>query len=392
MKTITVAQRRARIAVRHHLARPARTVEEAAAGLVGLHSSDPATVYLSAWARVDGFAVVDLERALYEDRSLVRILGNRRTLFVVPRDQAAVVVGACAETLTAQERRRLVGMLRDQVHADDPEGWLERVRTETLDALRARGEADARSLTRDVPDLGTRLAYGEGRTWGGTMGVSTRMLFLLTSEATVVRARPKGAWTSGQYRWAPMDAWLGGPLPHVPADEARAELVRRYVRSFGPVTETDARWWTGFTARQVRDALAAVGAVEVGLEDGGPGLVLPEDLKAVRARAGWVAFLPSLDPTVMGWKERDWYLGPHGPALFDRNGNAGPTVWVDGRVVGGWGQGEDGEVRVRLLEDIPTTTRRAIEAERRRLESWLDGVRIKARFPTPLGRELERGH
>jgi hypothetical protein len=282
-------------------------------------------------------------------------------------------------------------MLRDQVHADDPEGWLERVRTETLDALRARGEADARSLTRDVPDLGTRLAYGEGRTWGGTMGVSTRMLFLLTSEATVVRARPKGAWTSGQYRWAPMDAWLGGPLPHVPADEARAELVRRYLHSFGPVTETDVRWWTGFTARQVRDALAAVDVTEVGLDDGGTGLVLPEDLKAVRAPAGWVALLPSLDPTVMGWKERDWYLGPHGPALFDRNGNAGPTVWAGGRVIGGWGQVEDGGVRVRLLEDIPTTTRRAIEAERRRLESWLDGVRIKARFPTPLGRELERG-
>ena len=109
MRTITLAQRRARIAVRHHLARPAHTVEEVAAALVELHSSDPATVYLSVWARLDGFAVADLERALYEDRSLVRILGNRRTLFVVPRDLAAVVVGACAETLTAQERRRLVG-------------------------------------------------------------------------------------------------------------------------------------------------------------------------------------------------------------------------------------------------------------------------------------------
>jgi Winged helix DNA-binding domain len=389
MKTITVAQRRARIAIRHHLARPARTVEDAAADLVGLHSSDPATVYLSAWARVKGFAVGDLERALYEERSLVRILGNRRTLFVVPRDQAAVVVAAYAKVLAAQERRRLVGLLRDQVHAADPEGWLERVRAETLAALEARGEADARALTRDVPDLGTRLTLGEGKTWGGTMGVSTRMLFLLTSEAIVVRGRPKGAWTSGQYLWAPMDAWLGEPLPHIPAEQARAELVRRYLRSFGPVTETDVRWWTGWTARQARDAIADIGAVEVGLEDGGTGLVLPDDLRAVRAPAGWVAFLPSLDPTVMGWKERDWYLGPHGPALFDRNGNAGPTVWAGGRVVGGWGQGEDARVRVRLLEDVPATTRRAIETERRRLEDWLDGVRIRARFPTPLGRELE---
>ena len=75
---------------------------------------------------------------------------------------------------------------------------------------------------------------------------------------------------------------------------------------------------------------------------------------------------PTLDPTTMGWKEREWYLGPHERVLFDRNGNAGPTVWWDGRVVGGWSQREDGEIVFELLEDVgaerPTGSRAAAMA------------------------------
>jgi hypothetical protein len=101
-----------------------------------------------------------------------------------------------------------------------------------------------------------------------------------------------------------------------------------------------------------------------------------------------VALLPSLDATTMGWKERDHYLGPHAPELFDRNGNAGPTVWADGRVVGGWAQAVDGDVRVRLLEPVASEVADAVEAERLGLAAWLDGVRVRPRFRTPLEREL----
>ena len=66
----------------------------------------------------------------------------------------------------------------------------------------------------------------------------------------------------------------------------------------------------------------------------------------------FVTLLPGLDPTTMGWKERAWYLGDHRPRIFDTNGNGGPTVWVDGRIVGGWAQRKTGEVVFRLLEDI----------------------------------------
>jgi len=389
MVGIGVQERRARLARRHHLALRAASVDEAAAAVVGLHSSDPTSVYLSARSRVEGFAVADLEEALYERRSLVRMLGMRQTIFVVPREVAAVMDEACTKALAPPERRRLVGLLETQGIAAPGRGgrWVDRVQEEVLDALSVRGQASARDLTKDVPELGAQLSFGEGKTWGGTMGVSTRILFLLAAEARIVRARPLGTWISGQYRWARTEAWLGAPLPELDHAEACDALLRRYLRAFGPATVIDVRWWTGWTVRLAASTLERVGAVEVALDDGA-GSVLPDDLEPTDAPDAWVALLPSLDPTVMGWKGRAWYLGEHGPELFDRNGNAGPTVWVNGRAIGTWAQIPSGEVRVKLLERVDARTRRTIDAERERLRVWLGDIRLKPRFRTPLERSI----
>jgi hypothetical protein len=387
VRTIGDEERRARLGVRHRLAAPASTVGEAVDAVVGLHSSDPATVFLSAWARVEGFEPEHLERELYDRRSVVRMLGMRRTLFVVPTDLAGMMDEACTKALLPGQRRRLIAMLTEQAVADDAEPWLDDVSGRTLAALEVRGEASARELTADVPELATKLTFGEGTTWGGTVGVSTRVLFLLATEGLVVRARPLGRWTSGQYRWALTDRWIEGGLPAVAHDEACAELLRRWLRAFGPATTTDVRWWTGWTARLAASTLAAIDAVEVRLDDG-TGWVLPDDLEPAATPATWVALLPSLDATVMGWKQRDWYLGPHAGELFDRNGNAGPTVWVDGRVVGGWSQADDGEIIMRLLEPVDGEAAAAIDEERSRLAGWLGDVRVRPRFRTPLERAL----
>ena len=357
--------------------------------MVGLHSSDPASVYLSAWARVEGFEPADLEDALYHRRALVRMLGMRRTLFVVPVDFASVMHEACTKARVPAERRRLVRMLEEQgvVAAGRGERWLDRVASATFEALGARGEASARELTADVPELGTKLNFGQGATWAATVGVSTRVLFLLATEGLIVRARPLGSWTSGQYRWTTIESWLGGSLVEIDHAEACAELLSRYLRTFGPATMTDLRWWTGWTAKLSTTTLEAVGAVEVALGEGA-GHLAPDDLDPEGDVDPWVALVPGLDPTVMGWKDRVWYVGDYAPDLFDSNGNAGPTVWANGRVVGAWGQTERGEVVVKLFGRLDAATRKLVDAERDRLRSWLGDVRIRTRFATPLGKEL----
>ena len=174
-------------------------------------------------------------------------------------------------------------------------------------------------------------------------------------------------------------------MPALPEAEGVAALVERWLRAFGPGTEADIKWWLGSTLRLVRAALAELEAVEVDL-DGQTGYLLPDDLEPVEPVEPWGALLPSLDPTTMGWFERDWYLGPHKPQVFDTSGNAGATAWWDGRIVGGWSQAESGEVVLQLLEDVGADALTALEAEADRLTAWLDGTRIQARFPSPLGR------
>jgi hypothetical protein len=388
MRRIGIEERRARLGLRHHLAGTAKAgVVEVARDLVGLHATDPATVYLAARARMVDPGVAAVEQALYEDRELVRILGMRRTMFIEPVELMGVVQAACTDAIATQQRRLLVDIIGRAGLADDPPGWIEDVEKVAVNALEARGGATAAELAKDDPRLAQQIVFAEGKPYEGRQSVVSRILLLLAAEGRIVRGRPRGSWVSGQYRWSVVDAWLPGGVPAWSLQEAQAELVRRWLRGFGPATIADVKWWTGLPMGQVRRAVAETGAVEVDL-DGTPGLVLPDDLDPVPAPEPWVALLPALDPTTMGWAGRDFYLDPHRPALFDRNGNAGPTIWLNGHVVGGWAQRGTGEVVLRLLEDVGTDATEAIEAEAARLTAWLTPLRVTPRFRTPLEREL----
>jgi hypothetical protein len=107
--------------------------------------------------------------------------------------------------------------------------------------------------------------------------------------------------------------------------------------------------------------------------------VLADDLEPVDPEPPWAALLPVLDPTTMGWKQRDFYLDPdHTPYLFDTNGNAGSTAWWDGWIVGCWVQDEDGAVQVVLREDPGADARAALDVEAERLTAFLDGMRVNS--------------
>lgn len=385
---ITDDQRRRRLVARHHLADSATSPAAAADALVALHGTDPVTVFLALRARIQGFEADHLEQAAYEERTLVRMLGMRRTVFAVTPSTGDIVQAACTDAIAAAERRRIAKLVRDQGHTDDPEAWLAAIATRLLAHLDDVGDASARDLAAAVPELATKLHMAVGKPYAGTTSVGSQLLFLLAAEGHLVRTRPQGSWVSSQYRWARTEAWLGRPLgEHDPA-EARAALARRWLAAFGPGTIDDLRWWAGWPLGHTRAALAAIGAVEVALDDGSVGWVLPDDVDPQPDPPSVAALLPSLDPTPMGWKARDWYLGGHRERLFDRTGNIGPTVWWEGRVVGGWAQRADGEVALAVLEPLPSAATTAIDAEAQRLQGWLGEQRIKSRFPTPLEREL----
>jgi hypothetical protein len=388
MHRLTGSERRARLVRRHLLDHAARvsSVAEVARALVAIHSTDPASVFMSVHTRTEGLDPGAIELELYEARTVVRMLGMRRTLFVVERDLQPVVQTACTDEIAARERSRLEGSIEAMPGIGDARSCLVEAEQSALEAVTSTGEMSTAEIVRSVPLLATKLNLGSGR-WALEASAGSRVLPLLAAQGLLLRARPRGTWISGQYRWTSTRSWLGHDLVRPPVAEARAELVRRWLASYGPGTEVDLRWWTGLGARPVRTALAAVGAVDVDLE-GATGYVLPDDLDAVEAPEPSAALLPTLDSTTMGWKEREWYLGPHASVLFDSNGNAGPTVWWDGRVVGGWSQRADGEIAYRVLEDVGSDAASAIEAEAERLHEWLGDVRFRPGFLPPFQREL----
>jgi hypothetical protein len=388
VQKIDMTERRARLALRHRLAPGAHAAgpTEAAQSLVCLHATDPATVYLSAWARMDELAIADLDRELYDERSLVKHLSMRRTLFVFPRETLAVAQSGASDRVADGERRRLIKDIDKSGLYPDGERWLARASAEVLAALADGREASSSELRDEIPLLEGAIEYGKGKTWGGMVPVGPRVLTVLSAAGQIVRASNSGAWISSRPRWASMEAWLGEPLDPPPAADGVAGLVERWLRSFGPGSAADIKWWLGQTVGAVRQALHDLEAVEVELDGGTTGHLLPDDLEPTPAPEPFAALLPPLDPTTMGWYERDWYLGPYKSELFDSSGNGGPTVWWDGRIVGGWRQDDSGAVELQLLEDPGRDARAAIDAQAARLTDWFDGTRALPRFPSPLSK------
>ncbi|MET9957965.1 winged helix DNA-binding domain-containing protein [Streptomyces sp. NPDC006326] len=382
---ITVAERRNRLGRRHCLAPSAHAdaVPEVADAVVALHATDAATVFLSARARLAEGGPAVIEKALYEDVSLVRLLSMRNTLFAVSTALAPYVYASTARGIALKERRTLLKHLQEDGQGLDAD-WLAQAEAAALDALDTRGPSTGSQLSAAVPALRRKITVGRGKKYEAETGVATRVIRLLAADGRIRRDRPRGSWTSSQYRWVHTAPW-----PDVPAAEARAEIARRWLRSYGPATEADLAWWTGWNLTDVRKALAAVGPDQVRLEDGTLALVSPGDTGSESAPEPWAAFLPGLDPSSMGWADRSFHLdAAHRSILFDYAGNIGPTVWWNGEIVGGWAQRADGEIVWRLLADRGRTAEEAITTEAARLGRWVGDARITPRFRTPLEREL----
>ena len=394
-RKFTDAQRRARLATRHRLLAATRTDDVAtiADSVVALHSTDPATVYLSAMARMKHPSIEAVSKALYDDRTVVRHHAMRRTLWVFTPQMARWAHAACTVAVATTQWKRLAKMVEDSGVATDGAAWAQVAKADTLAALTSLGTATARQVGQAVPELTMKLHLKVGGANVAIGGAHTRLLLNLGFDGAIVRGRPSGSWINSEYPWSVAEEWIPDGLAGEDVDTGAAELARNYLARFGPASTADLQWWAGWTGGTTKRALAAIDAVEVDLDvgsGGGVGWLLPDDLGDAPSTP-WIAFLPALDPTTMGWKNRAWYLGDlakFGSPVFDTNGNAGPTIWVDGRVVGGWAQRKSGEMAFKLLADLPAKRVTSINAEAERLRDLIGEARVNVRFPAPMQKEL----
>jgi hypothetical protein len=376
--------------------------------IVALHATDPTGPYFSLWTRVPDFQRQELEDALYERRELAKVHCMRMTVHAVPSEEVPFFLQAYVERHARAEFRgweRLL-MQAGMCQEGEAETLLKKLHRQVLDVVTERGPSTVRQISQAVPELKTKIRHGVGKSYEGQFSIGSRLMLTMSVLGLLVRARPRGTWRSNLYEYAALSDWLPDVrLESVTPQEAQAWLVQRYLAAFGPATFDDLQWWTGFSKGETEEALGALkpAVEEVAIEGLGDGyLMLAEDARRLRdfaqpdvpstssGQAPYVFFLPGLDPYIMGYRDRRRFLAAeHRAKVFDRAGNAMPTVWVNGRVVGAWGQRKDGSVIYSLFEPVGEEERVLLEGKARRLECFLDGEFLPPRTHTPFTRALK---
>jgi winged helix DNA-binding protein len=394
LRTISIRQRRHALVRRHHLGGDADGPEAVTNALFALHASDPATVYLSVLVRSAETTLADVSAAMYERRSLVRWMAMRRTLFVVAIDDVPIVQAAVSTPLAQALRRRLISQLErngsDPPIAGGVARWLDELEARVGDALRTRGSATGAELSRDEPALRTSIAPRAPS--GRPQNVTSQLLTLMSAEGRIVRGIPTGAWTSRAHRWEPVERWWPDGIPACDTADAQRLIANRWLARFGPATAEDLRWWMGWNKTTTRTALAGLDVEQVDLH-GEPGIALrptAEDPYDDDDAQPVAALLPALDPTPMGWAQREWFIAVPPHQIFDRTGNIGPTIWWDGEIVGSWAIAVGGEIRTAVLADRGAEARSAVETTAARLQDRLEGAVVTPAARTPLERSLSQ--
>ena len=395
MRRFSDEDRRRRLVARHKLGASLQCgdVLDVVDALLTVHSSDPATVFLSIAARMADPSIEAIERALHADRSLVRHHAFRRTMWVMTPDIARAAHASATVKIAAVERRKLLRMVGESEVIDVAKtGGAEHWCREALLMMRMFIAEEGPSTTRDIgrrfPELTVPVTLGAGTKHAGRAAVHTKVLQLAGFEGDLIRTAPRNGWNTAEYAWADTESWLDASLTGAPMRDSAALILAAWLERFGPATETDIRWWTGWTVSQAKAALDDIDAEPAMVEGDRPAWIAAGDV-GVPDVATSVALLPGLDATTMGWKERGWYVPePAADRTFDRWSNAGPTIWRNGEVVGGWAQREDGSVAFELYASLTAAERRLLDDEIDRFVQLVGETRIRPRFPARNQKEL----
>ncbi|GAA2716202.1 winged helix DNA-binding domain-containing protein [Actinoplanes palleronii] len=367
------ALNRATLARQFLLQRTGTPVLDTVAHLVGLQAQEPGEPFIGLWSRVEGFAPAELSRLL-EDRAAVRMHLMRRTVHLVTADDAV----AWRPRHQSLLRQKAVGVYRTDLAAVD------------LDELTARAqELMADGQPRSLGEVGRALAEH----WPATR---PRVLGEVAVAALVpsVQLPPRGTWrSSAGARYLPLSTWLTGsapPPPPAPApgrqpavrskadqsaapskadqlDPGDAELVRRYLRAFGPAASADLRAWCGLAG--LPKAVAALRDELVTFRDdrGRMLLDLPDAPRPDPETPAPVRFLPAFDNAILGYHDRTRIID-------DEHRNLSVAgirvVLIDGRVAATWST-STGPVVVTPLRPLTRPEQSEVTDEADRLTTFL---------------------
>ena len=301
--------------------------------LCGLHSTEPKTSHLSLFVRTQNFKKSDLEKELYTSKTMGRIRGMRRTLFIQTKNMIPIIHAATFKLSekTFQKYMEYHGIsLKD--YQEISNFILKILKGRELSASEIRKELNSKS---NIPAI----------------------IQLMCNYGLLIRGRPIKDWNDRRNKYVLFkEQFPDVDLAKINEKNAIKSLVERYIISYGPVSENDISWWTGLTKTKIRGAL---NEIQEKLEKvkisnlKGEFIIFKSDINQLKDfndfKEKTLNFLPELDPYSMGYKERERYIDSSNyNSVFDRSGNATATILINGKVIGVWDVEEKPEPLVKF--------------------------------------------
>ena len=353
---------------KQHLTEDSRIndINQVVKDICGLHATHPMTPYLSLFIRTRDFHKEDLDGELYSQRSLAKIRYARRTMYVLPKQRVSEVFSATKEML----EQRLGPYLE---HLEMTRKDFKKSAELILKILENRGMT--------VKDIKKEIK--------ADFNVSA-VVNLMCDQGLLIRGNPAKGWKSNLHTYYSFSEYFPDvDLGEVSEKDAKKSMVKKYLASFGPVTVTDASWWTGFTKTEVKhilnDFMDDLALLDIsGIE--GEYVLLASDRELLESmdipEKPLVNLMPLLDPYLMGYKERKRYLAQeHYTRVFDRSGNVTSTILVNGQISGIWDieEGHEPIVKIFLLEKVNHEVSKEIYSEAKKIGKFISGKEVQVK-------------
>jgi len=363
---------------KHHLFRRAEKSQliRAVEDICGLHAQVPATPYFSLWNRVENFQNALLDKALYEDKALVKVWCMRGTLHLIPSQDLPVYNNALKRMWFEHHGRFMrkpewppVEERKKVIYPRIVEALAQRSLTRRELKDKVRSSLKDGSLPYD------RLFSG----WGGVLKETGY-------EGLTVHAQPRGRESC----FARLDKWLPNVnLDKVDEEDAQEMLLLKYLRGYGPATQQDFALWSGLIVNDARRAIANASSLlnEVGVEGvKGRFLLLKEDRKTLESldpdEEIPPRLLPKYDSLLLGHKDRTRIIAEeHRKNVFKpKVGDIAATILVDGRIAGTWRHKRTRKtltIIVKPFETIPKEDMKQVESEAKELSHFMGLSELK---------------
>ena len=364
-----------------------------AAGRCGIQNSPPGSALLALHARERDLTPERLAEAVAGEKSLLQTWCMRGAPFYFPAADAPIFTTGVLPPTEAARRHFVRGVgpaldtlgmsLTETVELTGAE--LHAVLSGRRLAITALGAELARRIARRLPQRQRDLweaagPYAPDQPLGE--GVVHFCLRILTLQRVVCFA-PRAGNTAP---FVLVDEWLGQPIPDFDPEAARAELLRRYLRCYGPSTRGDFAAWAGLRARDTDPWWRPVQDELTPVEFGGPSWILTEDLDALRSAptpAG-VRLLPPRDPYTQ-LRDRETIVDKqYHREVWKTVGEPG-AVLVDGEIAGIWRPRTSGRkltITVETFGSLPDRGKQLLQHEAEQVAPLRGAASVDVQFAT----------